>query len=146
MKNPQRISRRVLRHFLHLAAASFAIGTNMAQADAADDETEPAATHAGPSRPATRPGTPAAHEHYRHIIPIPVTHEALPAIGPVARLRALDVTGRPQLLLALDGPASVGPLPPGAYTVLLKAGGMTEIHRVRIGPDTAPWLDIGAIT
>ena len=34
----------------------------------------------------------------------------------------------------------VGPLPHGAYTVLVKVDGLTEVHRLRIGPDTLPWL------
>ena len=43
-------------------------------------------------------------------------------------------------LLALHGAGMVGPFGHGAYTVLVKAGGSTEIHRIRIGPDTMPYL------
>lgn len=146
MKNPHRISRRVLRHFLHLAAASFAIGSNMAQADAADDETDPPAAHTATSPHATQPRAPEIEAPYRHALPLPLTHAGAPTHAPLVRMRALDATGRPQLQVALDGPASIGPLPPGAYTVLLKAGGMTEIHRVRIGPDTARWLGVGDVS
>jgi hypothetical protein len=34
----------------------------------------------------------------------------------------------------------VGPFDHGAYTVLLRIDGLTEIHRIRIGVDTLPYL------
>jgi len=34
----------------------------------------------------------------------------------------------------------IGPLDHGAYTVLLRVAGLTEVHRLRIGPDTLAYL------
>jgi hypothetical protein len=52
----------------------------------------------------------------------------------------LDATGRKLTQLALHGASMVGPFEHGAYTVLLRTDGLTEIHRIRIGPDTLPYL------
>lgn len=131
MKKNQRISQRVLRHFLQLAAATFAIGAGAAPASAAD---------AGESRLASGQLEDRAAAAYRHTFALPSVPAALMPHQARAHVRVLDASGRKLTQLALHGASSVGPLADGAYTVLIKADGLTEVHRIRVGPDTLPYL------
>ncbi|NMG75228.1 hypothetical protein [Aromatoleum diolicum] len=140
MKNRQRISRRVLRHFLQLAAASFAIGANVAPASADGRESRPPAGQFETSSRTDESGEDAGRSAYQHAFPLPASAAPLPHPAARARIRVLDASGRNLVQLTLHGPGMVGPFTHGAYTVLIKADGLTEVHRIRIGPDTLPYL------
>lgn len=151
MKNRQgkRISRRVLRHFLQLAAASFALGASVAPASADNDESRTPAEQVEDSAPADVAGVGVRRDAWQHTFALP----ALPALaaGPAAHgvrahVRVLDAAGRNRAQLALHGAGTVGPFADGAYTVLLKSGGLTEVHRIRIGSDTEPYLQFTEAT
>ncbi|BAL25729.1 hypothetical protein [Azoarcus sp. KH32C] len=139
MKNKNhRISRRVLQHFLHLAAASFALG-NLGPANADDDDAQPPARQFDEASRTGARSEGVRRSAYLHSFALPATH-AVVVTGPLARVRVLDTTGRPVTQVALDGASAIGPFADGAYTVLIKANGLTEMHRIRIGPDTRPYL------
>lgn len=133
MKNGQRISRRVLRHFLQLAAATFALGAGAAPASAEDGE----------ARLASGQFEDSACKSYQHSFALPPAPSALMPLAPRAHVRVLDARGRKLTQVALHGASSVGPFDEGAYTVLLKADGLTEVHRIRVGPDTQAYLHFG---
>ncbi|WP_159098190.1 hypothetical protein [Parazoarcus communis] len=140
MKNRQRISRRVLRHFLQLAAATFAIGANVAPASAGNDE----ASRAADQQEENKYTHGVAAEGHSDAYPLSFALPA-PSLAPIAGqaradVRVLDGDGRKLVQLALDGASMIGPFDHGAYTVLIKANGMTEVHRLRIGTDTLPYL------
>jgi len=132
MEERPRDSRKVLRRFLHLAAIAFALGGEPPTADAADSD--PSALAAEPS------DEDSAGESYRHEFPLRPSAAGVPGCGARAHVRVLDASGRKFVQLKLDGAAMVGPFRPGAYTVLVKAQGLTEVHRVRIGAGTLPYL------
>ncbi|HJV27198.1 MAG TPA: hypothetical protein VJ673_16040 [Aromatoleum sp.] len=138
MKNNYRSSQRVLRHFLHLAAASFALG-NLGPANADDDDAQPPARQFDEASRTGARSEGLDRSIYLHSFALPAARTSVLA-GPLARVRVLDTTGRPITQVALDGASTIGPFAHGAYTVLLKANGLTEMHRVRIGPDTRPYL------
>lgn len=140
MKNKQRISRRVLRHFLQLAAASFAIGTNVAPANADNRESRPPAGQFEGRTRSDELDEDARRATYQHTFALPASVSGLPHQDARARIRVLDVSGRNLAQLTLHGPGMVGPFAHGAYTVLIKVDGLTEVHRLRIGPDTLPYL------
>ena len=140
MKNDKdRISRRVLRHFLNLAAASFALG-NVGPASANDDDTPPPAHQMEGETRAEARGENNRRGNYLHTFGLPQAHAVLATHTPRARVRVLDANGRLLTQQALDGAATLGPFADGAYAVLIKANGLTELHRVRIGPDTQAYL------
>lgn len=139
MKGRHRISPRAIKRFLQLAAASLAIGLG----------TGPALADADGGRPAVHAGDDENPEQTRETMSPPYLHRfALPdaaAIGDAqlarpVRLRILDAGGRDLIRLALDGDSMIGPLPHGSYTVLLSRNGLTEVQRIRLGPDTRPFL------
>jgi hypothetical protein len=139
MTNRQRISRRVVRRFLQLAAVAFAIGADVPPAAAAGG----AGSRGTPARrgePAGDPGLTetAAAQPYRHAFSLGAASAG--RVQARARVRIVDGGGRTHARLALHGAGMVGPLPHGAYTVVLEVDGLTEVHRLRIGPDTLPWL------
>ncbi len=133
MKKGQRISQRVLRHFLQLAAATFALGAGAAPASAEDGE---------PRLPSGQLED-SAREAYQHGFALPPAPSALMPLAARAHVRVLDASGRKLTQLELHGASSVGPLAAGAYTVLVKADGLTEVHRIRVGPDTQAYLHFG---
>lgn len=139
MKNRQRISRRVLRHFLQLAAATFAIGANVSPASAAeenlhgkDQQDDNKYAHNAPAR--------ADQAAYPLSFALPGSGTAAIATPVRSDIRVLDRHGRKLVQMTLDGPSMVGPFDHGAYTLLIKTQGMTEVHRLRIGTDTLPYL------
>lgn len=139
MANEHEISRRVKRHFLQLAAVAFALGAEGALADAANadifDEHERAAQVQRDEGGAAAP-LRAAFQHVFWLgTPVP-----LPNPGTRAHVRVLDAQGRTALQLPLHGAGMVGPLPAGAYTVLVKTDGMTRVQQLRIGAGVGPWL------
>jgi hypothetical protein len=141
MEDRPRSSRRVLRRFLHLAAIAFALAGEASTADAAD--ADPSAFAVEPrdgSRRSEDGDDEGGAEPYRHEFPLRPFAAAVPGGGAGAHVRVLDAGGRKFVQLKLDGAAMVGPFRPGAYTVLVKAQGLTEVHRVRIGAGTLPYL------
>jgi hypothetical protein len=149
MKNRQgkRISRRVLRHFLQLAAASFALGASVAPASTDNDESRTPAEQVEDSAPADVAGVAVRRGAWQHTFALPAPAAAGPAAhGVRAHVRVLDATGRNRAQLALHGAGTVGPFADGAYTVLLKSGGLTEVHRIRIGSGTEPYLQFTEAT
>jgi hypothetical protein len=139
MKNRHRISRRVLRQFLHLAAVSFAIGANVTPASADSDDPAPAEQFEEGTR-GDDAGERTLRRGYQHSFVLPARGSRRTDEQIRARIRVLDAGGRDRLLLALDGPSMVGPFGDGAYTILIKLDGLTERHQVRIGPGTLPYL------
>jgi hypothetical protein len=138
MTNRQRISREVVRRFLQLAAVAFAIGADVPPTAAGG-----AGNRGTPARrggPAADPGLTetAAAQPYRHAFRLGAASAAQAQAR--ARVRIVDRGGHTHARLALHGAGMVGPLPHGAYTVVLEVDGLTEVHRLRIGPDTLPWL------
>jgi hypothetical protein len=129
-KSKHRISQRVLRRFLQLAAATFAIGAGAA----------PASADGGEARLSSGQLEDRAAASYQHSFLLPSVPAALMPHQARAHVRVLDASGRKLTQLALHGASSVGPLADGAYTVLIKADGLTEVHRIRVGPDTLPFL------
>ena len=148
MKNRQgkRISRRVLRHFLQLAAASFALGATVAPASADNDESRTPAEQVQDSTPADVAGVAVRRGAWLHTFALPGLAAGPAAHGVRAHVRVLDAAGRNRAQLALHGAGTVGPFADGAYTVLLKSGGLTEVHRIRIGSDTEPYLQFTEAT
>ncbi len=141
MRYQGRRSRRVLRRFLRLAAVAFALGGEIASASAGDGDV--------PMRIADRReeglrseevGDDPPGSAYRHVFALRSLELRAPTGGPRAQLRVLDARGRYVAQLALHGPAMVGPFGDGAYTVLIVSEGVTEVHRVRVGSDTLPYL------
>ncbi|MGE0013102.1 MAG: hypothetical protein AB7S62_12825 [Azoarcus sp.] len=140
MRNRHRISRRVLRHFLQLAAATFAIGANVAPASAGNDEASLAADQQEENKYTHSVAAEAHPEAYPLSFALPA-----PSLSPIAGkaradVRVLDRDGHKLVQMALDGASMIGPFDHGAYTVLIKANGLTEVHRLRIGTDTLPYL------
>ncbi len=140
MRNRHRISRRVLRHFLQLAAATFAIGANVAPASAGSDNARLAADRQEDNKYAHNVAAGGQSDAYPLSFALPA-----PSVAPIAGqtradVRVLDRDGRKLVQIALDGDSMIGPFDHGAYTVLIKANGLTEVHRVRIGTDTLPYL------
>jgi hypothetical protein len=139
-------SRRVLRRFLQLAATSFAIGANVAPARADQDEARMSAEQVEDETRAEFAATDVRHGAWQHTFALPAR-----AVGPAqqdlrAHIRVLDASGRNRAQLVLHGAGTVGPFADGAYTVLIKTGGLTEVHRVRIGSDTQPYLQFTEFT
>lgn len=139
MKNRKRISRRVLRHFLHLAAATFALGANMSPASAASDEATRGNEYGDDNR-YTHGAQSAQGAAYPLSFELPGTDAPALTGRTRAQVRVLDDGGRKLMQMAVDGPSMIGPLGHGAYTLLIKANGLTEVHRLRIGNDTLPYL------
>lgn len=138
MNHRQRISRRVMRHFLQLAAASFAIGVNAAPASAGADDAQIGDLKED-SRYTQQQTPQTGQDAY------PLTFTLPPSEGPLAEdsgvaIRVLDSDGRKLVQMHINGASMVGPLDHGAYTLLIKAAGLTEVHRLRIGTDTLPYL------
>lgn len=138
MKGRNRISRRVMRRFLQLAAATFAVSAGGVLASY--DDMRPASENHGEGTNVDESGEDARHSAYQHTFSLADPRTAIPHRGARAQLRVLDATGRKLTQLALHGASMVGPFEHGAYTVLLRTDGLTEIHRIRIGPDTLPYL------
>ncbi|HEY9192989.1 MAG TPA: hypothetical protein VIO81_08935 [Methyloversatilis sp.] len=140
MKGRKRTSRRVLRNFLHLAATLFAINANAAPATGDEDSARTPTEQTNDSARADDMRTTSGQAAYRHTFALAAPALDVTGQGVRARVRVIDERGRDQALLALHGASMVGPFAHGAYTVLVKAGGATEVHRIRIGPDTMPYL------
>ncbi len=140
MKGRKRTSRRVLRNFLHLAATLFAINANAATAGSDEDTPRPPTERMEDSARTDDLHGDTGHAAYRHTFVLAAPALDVTGQGVRARVRVIDEGGRNRALLALHGASMVGPFGHGAYTVLVKAGGSTEIHRIRIGPDTMPYL------
>jgi len=142
MKNRQekRNSRRVLRRFLQLAAASFAIGANVAPARADNDESRLPAKQVEGSARADLPAAAVRPGAWQHTFALPALAAGPAQQDVLAHIRVLDAAGRNRAQLVVHGDSTVGPFADGAYTVLIKTGGLTEVHRVRIGSDTQPYL------
>lgn len=119
MKRKARFPRHVLHSFLHLAAAALALGGDIpaALADSQFQEQD--------ERPEER-----REQDYQHRF----------TLKGEARIRLLDGSDAEQLDLKLHGTSMVGPLAHGAYTLLISRAGLTDSYRLRIGPDTLPYL------
>lgn len=140
MQNEQRIPRRVVRRFLQLAAVAFAIGgADVPPAAAASGDWPEPSSLRGESCDDEVDETRAVGP-YRHAFGLGAASAAQQPDAR-ARIRVIDSDGRNHVQLALHGAGMIGPLAHGAYTVLVKVDGQTEVHRVRIGPDTLPWLE-----
>lgn len=141
MANGHGISRSVKRRFLHLAAIAFALGAKSALADGSRserfDDGECAARTPRAAAAAAAPAQALCQYVFRLGAPAVRSHPAARA-----HLRVLDAGGRSALQLALHGPAMVGPLAAGAYTVLVKIDGLTQVQPVHIGPGVGPWLHV----
>ena len=140
MKGRKRTSRRVLRNFLHLAATLFAINANAAPAAGDEDSARTPTEQTDDSARADDLRAAPGQATYRHTFTLATPALDVTGQGVRARVRVIDEQGRNRALLALHGAGMVGPFAHGAYTVLVKAGGATEVHRIRIGPDTMPYL------
>ncbi|ATE59744.1 hypothetical protein [Thauera sinica] len=140
MKGRHRISRRAIKRFLQLAATAFAIGVGTTPA-LADDSARQPATDSRDDDAHTDDAAAEARHGYRHRFALAgMAAGAHAPGGALAHLRVLDAGGRKVVHLALHGDSMVGPLAHGSYTVLLRANGLTEVHRIRIGSDTLPYL------
>ena len=140
MNGRKRISRRVLRQFLSLAAATFALGANAAIAPGDGDDAQPANGGRDEYSRSDETGDDGRHGAYRHTFALAPPAARVPQRDARAHVRVLDAGGRRVAQLALHGASMVGPFDHGAYTVLLRIDGLTEIHRIRIGVDTLPYL------
>ena len=139
MNHRQRISRRVMRHFLQLAAASFAIGVNAGPASAGKDDVQGAEQQDDSKytqQHAPQPGLAA----YPLSFALPAPADGGLVEASKAAIRVLDSEGRKLVQMEVHGASMVGPFDHGAYTLLIKANGLTEVHRLRIGTDTLPYL------
>ncbi|PKO52676.1 MAG: hypothetical protein CVU28_10075 [Betaproteobacteria bacterium HGW-Betaproteobacteria-21] len=141
MKRKHRISRRVMQHFLQLAAITFAINANAMPPGRVDRDdalqgTEQTERQATPSDATGRTQAPA----YLHTFTLPDPAPGTLGHAERASLRILDTSGRKLVQVTLNGASMIGPLDHGAYTVLLRVAGLTEVHRLRIGPDTLAYL------
>lgn len=140
MKGRKRISRRILRRFLSLAATTFAMGASPAMASSDSEALQPGSDDRDEySRSGDREDD-RAHAPYQHTFALPAPAARIPHRDTRAHLRVLDERGRKVAQLHLHGASMVGPFAPGAFTVLVKANGLTELHRIRIGVDTLPYL------
>lgn len=140
MKHRQRTSPRVLRHFLQLAAVTFAINANALPPGRLDGSPARAGEQAEAGMAAPDAADSARAAPYLHSFTLPAAAPGTLDHAERASVRVLDANGRKEVQLALHGPGMVGPLADGAYTVLLKVAGLTEVHRLRIGPDTQAYL------
>lgn len=147
MDKNRRIQPRVTRRFLQLAAVAFALG-----AEAAPPAMTEAAVATRPARAAEAGGdvarTKAEDEGegaamaatYRHVFELHAAGASLPQAPDRAQVRVIDHAGRNRIHLAVQGASMIGPLPPGAYTVLVKSAGLTEVHRVQVASVEQGWL------
>lgn len=144
MKRRQRSSRRVLRHFLQLAAVTFAINANAVPPARMDRDDVPRSTRQ-PELKTRESGAGERSERprYLHAFVLPDHAPGTLNHAELASVRILDASGRKLVHLALHGAGMVGPLDHGPYTVLLRISGLTEVHRLRIGADTLPYLSFG---
>lgn len=140
MKSRKRISRRIVRRFLGLAAATFAIGTNTAIASGDRDDLQPGRTDRDEWTRSEDSSDEAERGSYQHTFALPTSTASMPHGDARAHLRVLDEHGHKLVQLPLHGASMVGPFAPGAFTVLVRAGGLTDVHRIRIGLDTLPYL------
>ena len=140
MKGRKRISRRILRRFLSLAATTFAMGGNTAMASSDSEALRPGGDERDEFRRTDDRDDDVAHTPYQHTFTLPAPAARVPHRDARAHLRVLDEHGRKLAQLPLHGASMVGPFAPGAMTVLVKANGLTEVHRIRIGVDTLPYL------
>lgn len=142
MKRKHRISRRVMQHFLQLAAITFAINANAMPPGRMDRNDTLLGTEQPESQSAATGATGRTQAPaYLHTFNLPDSAPGTLDHAERASLRILDASGRKLVQLALNGASMIGPLDHGAYTVLLKVAGLTEVHRLRIGPDTLPYLN-----
>ncbi|TAH42106.1 MAG: hypothetical protein EYC67_16345 [Betaproteobacteria bacterium] len=140
MKGRRRISRRAIKRFLQLAAATFAIGIGATPA-LADAEGWPPPNGDRKDDARNDDAADDAPRGYQHRFTVPGPEAGSQVLGgALAHLRVLDAGGRKVAQLALHGESMVGPFDHGSYTVLLRANGLTEVHRLRIGGDTLPYL------
>lgn len=140
MRGRHRIPPRTIKRFLQLAAATFAIGLGATPARA-DGENWQASTGGREDDMRADDTADVMPRGYQHLFALPASAAArLHERRALADVRVLDATGRKALQLALHGESMVGPLAHGSYTVLLRTNGLTEVQRIRIGPDTLPYL------
>lgn len=140
MRGRHRIPPRTIKRFLQLAAATFAIGLGAtpALADAEGWQSQRGSREDDKRADDASDDTPRGYQH-RFALPAASTVMQHDRQG-LADLRVLDAAGRKALQLSLHGESMVGPLGHGSYTVLLRTNGLTEVQRIRIGPDTLPYL------
>lgn len=136
MPSKHRIEPRHIKRFLQLAATALAVTLGPTSAFA-----EGGLVDGGREADFYSEGWVENESHpYRHRFVLPATRgTSVPGRG-LADLRVLDAEGRKVVQLALDGDSMIGPLARGCYTVLLRANGLTEVQRIRIGPGTMPYL------
>lgn len=115
-------------------------GANVAPASADGDDPQLPAGQFGEGTEAGNAGTGGPRGAWQHEFALPGSPALTIHGGIRAHIRILDAEGRHHTQLAVHGAGAMGPFAHGAYTVLIKAGGVTEIHPIRIGPDTRPWL------
>lgn len=142
--NGQGIPPRVRRRFLQLAAIAFALGAESALADpSAIDSLDEAGRAAATLYEASEAsaGDASSRLPYQHVLllgsPTP-----LPNLPARAQLQVIDELGDTVLKLPVHGASMVGPLAAGAYTVLVKTDGPSQVQRLRIGAGAASWLHL----
>lgn len=145
MRNNRQIPPRVTRRFLQLAAVAFALGAEAAPPAMIEAAVaaRPAATEAEDEQIKTQADeddSAMAAASYRHVFELRPASAALPGALDRAQVRVIDDAGRNRIQLRIQGAGMVGPLAPGAYTVLVKAAGLTEVHRVQVASKEQGWL------
>ncbi len=139
--NGQGIPPRVRRRFLQLAAIAFALGAESALADPSAIDSLDEAGRAAATLYEASAGDASSRLPYQHVLllgsPTP-----LPNLPARAQLQVIDELGRTVLKLPVHGASMVGPLAAGAYTVLVKTDGPSQVQRLRIGGGAASWLHL----
>lgn len=131
MKNRKRIPRRAIRSFLHLSTIAFAF---TADPSIAVTENQPSEQN-NPDRHRNTPDDPDTLP-YQHRFTLTRDDAEYPA-----KIQVNSPNGENVLSGVLHLPGKLGPLPHGAYSVIIKARSGAEIQQVRIGPDTDQFLN-----
>lgn len=126
MKNQQRISPRLIKNFLQLAATAFALSANLPAGAAEGASRNPAQK----GRAIERRGE-ALDERVssarRHVFPLPSADAEYPA-----RVDVTSASKGPVVRAVLHVPARLGPLANGAYTVAIRTPSSDEVQHVKI--------------
>lgn len=134
MKNRQRISPRMIKNFLQLAAATFALGANLPAAA----ETSSRGTLPQKGRSIERRGeTPAraAALPAKYVFPLSGEDAEHPAkVDVISADKGLVVRAM------LHVPGRLGPLAVGAYTVAIQTPSGDDLRSVKIGARTDRYL------
>lgn len=134
MKKRQRISPRLIKNFLQLAATAFALSANLPAAAAEGTaRNSPAQKGRAIERRGEAPAEGAAVR--RHVFPLPSADADYPA-----RVDVSSASKGPVVRAVLHVPGRLGPLANGAYTVAIHTPSGDEVQHVRIGSGSDRYL------